>query len=214
MAKTILEHRTIRSTQLRAADSRAFALVGVAAGYNVPSSAIAYGPNGSFVETVAPGAFSRSLKAGVDVKALFNHDANHVLGRVKNRTLQLTDTAAGLAFRVELNPKSQAHNDLYAAVQSGLIDECSFAFTVPEGGDEWSRDYRKRTLRNVNLLDISVVTYASYPGATSVGARSANGTGAPKHGGIYTLDWKVAIAMRLAELDKQFDETLQKMEGK
>jgi HK97 family phage prohead protease len=202
------EFRTITGVQLRAEDDSAFALEGVAAAYDEPSGAIAGGPDGNYTEVVSRGAFARSLREGVDVKALFNHDASHILGRLKNKTLRLIDTAKGLAFRVQLNPKSEGHNDIYRAVRSGLIDECSFAFTVPTGGDTWSRDYKKRTLKDVNLLDISVVTSPAYTG-TSVQARSAQ-----LRGGVYRLDWRVETALRLAKLDAEYEKTLAKLEGK
>jgi HK97 family phage prohead protease len=206
MAKT--EFRTITGVNLRSADDNEFALQGVAAAYDVPSAVMRGGPTGTFVEKIARGAFGRSLRAKADTKALFNHDPNHVLGRVKNGTLRLTDTAAGLSFRVQLNPKSETHQNIYRMVQSGLIDECSFAFTLPDkGGDKWSGDGKTRTLLDVNLNDVSIVTTPAYPSGTSVSVRSA-----PKAGGTYRLDWQLTAAMRLAALDEQYEQTIRKLE--
>jgi hypothetical protein len=68
-----------------------------------------------------------------------------------------------------LDRKNQSHRDLYASVQRQDIKDCSFAFLVPKGGDEW--DGKERTLRNVELKDVSVVVHPAYPG-TSATARS------------------------------------------
>jgi uncharacterized protein len=134
---------------------------------------------GGFKERIAPGAFTRSLVEGTDVKCLVNHSPSELLGRTKNGTLNLEQDSRGLKFRCALNPDSQAHRDLHAAIKRGDMDECSFAFTVPEGGDVWDeakdengQRYQRRTLRDVDLLDVSAVTYPAYNN-TSVGARSA-----------------------------------------
>lgn len=151
------------------------ALAGYAALFNSESKDL-----GGFRETVAPGAFTRSLKEGADVKALVNHDPSQLLGRSKNGTLTLSQDDRGLKFRVVLNPKSQAHRDLHASVERGDMDECSFAFTVDKDGQTWTKKpdtngsedfYAARTLLDVDLMDVSVVTYPAYNN-TSVTARS------------------------------------------
>lgn len=151
------------------------AIAGYAALFNSESKDL-----GGFKERIAPGAFTRSLKEGGDVKALVNHDPSQLLGRTKNGTLTVSQDSRGLKFRCVLNPDSQTHRDLYAAIKRGDYDECSFAMTVPEGGDTWDeaqdddgRSYQRRTLRDVNLMDVSCVTYPAY-NSTSVGARAAD----------------------------------------
>jgi uncharacterized protein len=130
------------------------------------------------------------------VRALFNHNANFVLGRVKNGTLQLTNTDAGLAFRCQLNPAMQSHQDLYASVKRGDISECSFAFSVPKGGDKWSKDYSTRTLTDVDLFDVSVVTNPAYGNdATTVDARQLRSAQY-----VATQDWRSKHAAALAKL--------------
>jgi uncharacterized protein len=153
-------------SELRAAEGDEMALVGYAARFNSESKDL-----GGYKETIAPGAFSRALKEGGEVKCLFNHDSSQILGRTKNGTLTLSEDDKGLRFRCVLNKDDSAARDLHARVKSGLIDECSFAFTVPDGGDEWDATGTKRTLRDVNLLDVSAVTDPAYK-ETSVSARN------------------------------------------
>ena len=140
-----IEQRTTIGAELRAAGR--FQIQGYAARYGVDSHPI--GGKAGFVERIAPGAFARSLKGQADVKATFNHDANHILGRTKSGTLKLDDDSRGLRFNVQLDEVNSFHWDLYSAVQRGDIDECSFAFNCPDGGDTWAGN--QRTLRECGL---------------------------------------------------------------
>jgi HK97 family phage prohead protease len=191
-----IEQRIFSGVQVRAAAGAAFTLEGIAASYNMPSKPIPMQGGGTFIEYVKPGAFARSLRNKADVKALFNHSANLILGRVKNGTLTLTDTPAGLAFRVQLNQKMQSHQDLYASVKRGDVSECSFAFSVAPKGQQWNADYSKRTLTDVDLFDVSVVTNPAYGGgATSVDARQLRSAHY-----VATQDWRSKHAAALAKL--------------
>ena len=166
------------------------ALVGYAAMFGVESKDL-----GGFRETIMPGAFKRSIDAGDDVKALFNHNPNVVLGRTKNSTLTLKEDERGLMFRVQLDPNQQAHRDLHAAIARKDISECSFAFTVPDGGQEWTTKrgtddwMAARTLKDVNLMDVSAVTYPAYEG-TGVMARGEE---------VIPAEIRSAIAAKQAE---------------
>jgi HK97 family phage prohead protease len=194
-----IETRIFSGVQVRAAAGEAFVLEGIAASYNMPSKPLPGGPNGTFTEFVAPSAFKRALRNKADVKCLFNHDANVVLGRTKSGTLTLTDSPAGLAFRCQLDQRQSAHQSMYASVKRGDVDECSFAFAVPKGGDKWSADYSTRTLTDVDLFDVSVVTDPAYGGgATSVDARQLR---AAQY--VVTDAWRSKHMAALAKLERQ-----------
>ena len=177
------------------------ALVGYASLFNSESKDL-----GGFRETVAPGAFTRSLKDGADVHCLRNHDANCVLGRTKNKTLTLEQDERGLKFRCALDPNQQSHRDLHASVKRGDIDECSFAFTVGKDGQDWQEKktdggdwYAARTLKDVNLMDVSAVTYPAY-GNTSVMARCfPDGMGAEIRSAVDTLTSRLDAEKRAAD---------------
>jgi hypothetical protein len=175
MAKNQIERRTL-GTELRAEKSGEdlYQIRGYAATFNSPSKDL-----GGFREVVAKGAFKRALKEKQDVKALFNHSADRVLGRVGNGTLELAEDERGLSFRCQLNPAVTWHRDLWQSVQRGDISECSFAFKAPESGQKWGtmKDERgvtcaMRTLTDVDLFDVSAVTYPAY-NTTSLEAREA-----------------------------------------
>ena len=162
--------------ELRAAKEKDFVLTGYAASFNTLSRDL-----GGFKERLAPGCFKRSLAAGDDVKALFNHNPSMILGRRDNGTLSVEEDSRGLKWRCQLNPASQQHRDIYESVKRGDINECSFAFTVQDGAEDWEEatDERgarfiRRTIRECNLLDVSCVTNPAYGSGTTVQARSVS----------------------------------------
>jgi len=114
-----------------------------------------------FREKVAPGAFASSLERGDDVRALFNHDPNFVLGRTKSGTLRLSEDDIGLAIEIDA-PLTQTIRDLVLEpIRRGDVDQMSFGFIVIE--DAWNREDNIRTIMDVELFDVSPVTYPAYP---------------------------------------------------
>jgi HK97 family phage prohead protease len=128
---------------------------------------------GMFKERIRAGAFKKTIKEA-DVRALFNHDPNYVLGRKKAGNLDLAEDSQGLHFRVK-PPNGNWAKDLLESIQRGDIDQASFGFGVVR--DEWDRqkDPAERELLEVKLYDVSVVTFPAYP-QTSVAARAHLGS--------------------------------------
>lgn len=130
-----------------------------------------------FRERILPGAFTRAIDEKQDVVCLFNHNADHVLGRTTSGTLRLKQDARGLAYTCDL-PNTSMARDLHESIRRGDINGCSFAFNIPDGGQEWSEQkddegyYVQRDISDTNLLDVSPVTYPCYSG-TDVYARAA-----------------------------------------
>jgi hypothetical protein len=123
---------------------------------------------GGFRERVLPGAFADTLNE--DVRALFNHDPNYVLGRTKSGTLQIAEDSIGLMFRVRY-PDTQWARDLATTIKRGDIDQASFAFrTITDNWVPGEGDTLVRELVKVKLYDVSPVTFPAYP-QTNVTAR-------------------------------------------
>ena len=125
-----------------------------------------------FIERIAPGAFKNSLKTS-DVRALFNHDSNIILGRSTAGTLELKEDKKGLFMSVT-PPDTQLVRDMVLSpIERGDITQQSFGFTVQS--DDW--DYRDnepsiRTITEIKeLFDVSPVTFPAYPD-TAVALRS------------------------------------------
>lgn len=150
-------------------ERRAFAEIR-ASGRRLEGYAATFGSTaqiGSIEETIAPGAFLRSL--GGDVLALLDHDPTRVLGRTRSGTLRLAEDGRGLAFSLDL-PDTQAGRDVLELAQRNDLGGMSFGFVVPSGGDSWQGE--RRTLRSVDLREISVVSaHPAYPD-TSLALRS------------------------------------------
>lgn len=126
---------------------------------------------GGFREKIAPGAFKNAIQRD-DVRALYNHNSNYVLGRNTSGTLRLYEDELGLRFEVDA-PNASWARDLRESVKRGDVSQCSFSFETVS--DEWSRsngELDERTLKEVRLSDVSIVTYPAYE-ATSVSARCA-----------------------------------------
>lgn len=119
-----------------------------------------------FIERIAPGAFSRSLKKGRnDIKLLWNHETGEVLGSTRAGTLTLEEDGHGLKVRAQL-PDTTTGRDAAVLLKRGDIDSMSFGFSVPDGGDEWSSDGRTRTLKSVRLHEVSIVAFPAYSATT------------------------------------------------
>jgi HK97 family phage prohead protease len=160
----------LRHADLRARRGKKPGLEGYAAVFNQPSEDL-----GGFHEVIKPGAFTDCLASKPDVRALLNHNADHVLGRTAAGTLRVTEDDKGLAYSVDL-PDTQIGRDLLKSVERGDINQSSFGFVVrkqsytedTEAEDEgrWVRE-----LLAVDVFDVSPVTFPAYP-QTSVDARA------------------------------------------
>lgn len=126
-------------------------------------------PMWGFREIIRPGAFDEVL--GDDVRGLFNHDANFVLGRTVAATMTLTVDDRGLHYDI-IAPETPTIRDLVIApMQRGDITQSSFAFRVAPGGDNWYEDDDGVIIREITkvgrLYDVSPVTYPAYQAADS-----------------------------------------------
>lgn len=123
-------------------------------------------------ESVAPGAFSRSLEGG-DIRALTNHDSTLVLGRTKAHTLELREDERGLWGKVTINPNDRDAMNLYERVKRGDVDQCSFGFEIVNEETDFREDGSVHwTIRDVNLFEVSACTFPAYE-ETNIAARAA-----------------------------------------
>ena len=116
-----------------------------------------------FVETIAPGAFTAAIERS-DVRALFNHDPDNLLGRTANGTLRIWESDRGLEYEVE-PPDTTLARDLEKLIERRDITGNSFAFTVADGGDTYQSEGNRmhRTITEVEeLFDVGPVVYPAY----------------------------------------------------
>lgn len=149
-----------RTVELRATGDGSNVATGYAAVFNRSSEDL-----GGFTESVAPGAFDKTLREA-DVVALWNHDEQDLLGRTSARTLRLATDDVGLRYEIDL-PDTTAGRDLGVLLERGDVRGSSFAFRTI--ADVWEEDEESihRTLKEVQLYDVSPVTRPAYPDTTS-----------------------------------------------
>lgn len=119
-------------------------------------------------ESIDSGAFDDALSD--DIRCLINHDTTLVLGRTKNKTLQLSVDSRGLWGEVKINPKDTDALNLYERVKRGDVDQCSFGFDILEEKFEDRGRSVHWTIKKVKLYEVSIVTFPAYED-TSVSAR-------------------------------------------
>lgn len=144
---------------------------------------------GGFREQIAPGAFVEAIETD-DVRALFNHNSDHILGRNRAKTLTLQEDARGLAIEI-IPPDTQIARDLMVSMERGDITQMSFGFSLRPNGDNWAMDDDGRvirTLTKVRLYDVSPVVFPAYP-QTDVAMRSLEAF-------QRTDNWRVKLARR------------------
>jgi HK97 family phage prohead protease len=160
--KVELERRSITFKELRVVDMEDGLEEPVIEGYAsvFDSWSEQLGGLEPFKEKVCKGAFQQTIQED-DIRALFNHDPNYVLGRRKSGTLELQEDDKGLFVRIK-PPQTQWAKDLLVSIARGDITQMSFGFEVLL--DDWTFEngIDVRELLKVKLYDVSPVTFPAY----------------------------------------------------
>jgi HK97 family phage prohead protease len=161
-AMSELEFRTFDAsvTEIRAMDGGdGMTFGGYAWKYDSPSLPL------PFTERIAPGAFTRSLKSRVDIRAYVNHNDELLLGSTRAKTLRIDDRAEGGWVEIDL-PDTTWGRDIRTLTERGDITGMSFGFATVK--DKWSDNGAERTLVEAKLYEVSVVTgIPAYPATTA-----------------------------------------------
>lgn len=163
----------IRSADFVATDlGDGLTLEGYAAVFNSPTRISDW--EGEFDETIAPGAFARSLAQRSPV-LMFQHGKHPLIGDMPlGRITDAREDDHGLFISARLSD-NWLIQPVRDAIRDGAVEGMSFRFAVPQGGDEWEKrdgDVPLRTLRSVNVSELGPVVFPAYE-PTSVAVRSA-----------------------------------------
>jgi HK97 family phage prohead protease len=168
----MIEKRTITGTiEYRAeGDAMPKELGGIAAVVNSVTDL------GYFEEVIAPGAFDYALQKDYDIRCLFNHESELILGRTKANTCKVFVNAQGnLEYTWVPDYENPTHVSVVRSIMRGDITQSSFAFTIREQVWTESEKYGSMGKRIVNVIedlyDVSPVTYPAYED-TEADARS------------------------------------------
>jgi Escherichia/Staphylococcus phage prohead protease len=126
---------------------------------------------GTFTETIAPGALTKTLKErGDQVQVLFNHGLDPQLGDKPLGVPKVQrENTTGLYVEVELDHANTVQQEIVPRLRSGSLAGMSFRFQVVD--EDWSDDGSERTIRELKLYEYGPVTFPAYQ-ATTVGIRS------------------------------------------
>lgn len=114
-------------------------------------------------ERIMPGAFDAALKRPDDVRCLFNHDQNQVLGRTVPGTLKLSVDEIGLRFTCQL-PDDEQGRSIGLKISRGDITGCSFSFLAESVTWRDEADLTFREIHSLQLFDVGPVTFPAYAG--------------------------------------------------
>ena len=154
IAKPIDEKRTIAYSNLEMrAEGDGNTLIGYASVFDSPSEPM------PFIEYVKRGAFAKTLNDGADVRLLIDHEGVP-LARTKSGTLVLEEDERGLRVEADLDPSNPDAARIISAMKRGDLSQMSFAFRTIK--DSYNADRSVRELKEVQLFDVSVVTFPAY----------------------------------------------------
>jgi len=168
----MIQRRSIHATEFRFEQNAAgeHEIIGHAAVYGVLSNVLwrDWETGKPVRERILPGAFDSADLA--DVTLNVNHDDRDLLARTLSGTLVVTPDSTGLHYRGSI-PDTQLGRDIGIQMKRRDLRENSFAFTVSkedieteEAGDGLIENIK----RIQKVFDVSVVTRAAYPQASSV----------------------------------------------
>ena len=139
---------------------------------------------GGFVEQIKSGAFTKTLQergtqtSRDDIKALFNHSTDLVLGSKRAGTLRLAEDEKGLHYEVDLDLDITHHRSAYKMIERGDVANSSFGFDVIE--ERWSVGEAEdqpvlREVLETRLYEISPTPFPAYQDSSVQAERSFKG---------------------------------------
>lgn len=129
-----------------------------------------------YVERILPGAFDDAIRDD-DVVGLYNHNADHILGRTSSGTMGLSTDSKGLRYEIDVNPDTAIGHEVAGHIRRGDLSGSSFAFRVLDENFRTEGGIDIREIVRVQLFDVGPVTFPAYEGTTT-GTRGGYAPGA------------------------------------
>jgi HK97 family phage prohead protease len=165
-----IRHYDLTDFEFREGGDNGYTFEGVASVVDAPYTV--HDMFGTFTETIAAGAFTKTLRdSKADVALFINHDHKGIpLATRSAGTLRLV-ADPDLRVSAELDPARSDVQNLRSAVTRGEMRQMSIGFTVPKARDKWNDDMTEREIKEVQLIETSIVWRGANP-LTSGGMRS------------------------------------------
>lgn len=157
LAATRLERRTYTAPiEFRSSGEGRITAAGYAAVFNKLSQNL-----GGYVEQMAPGAFTQTITQQ-DVRALYNHDPNLLLGRMSSGTLRLAEDGTGLSYEIDL-PDTTVGRDVATMLERRDLTGSSIGFRIVDAEPgETDQGFPLVTIKAASLRDVGPVTFPAY----------------------------------------------------
>lgn len=133
-----------------------------------------------FDEQIAPTAFDKTLRENPDIRGMFNHNPDLLLGRTKSGSMRVWVDERGLRYSIEGNAERQVVRDVALLIEGGDVDGSSIQFYVPRNKDSWDWEAQprpKRTISEVVLVETGPVVMPASRMTTAKVERSLNDAG-------------------------------------
>lgn len=115
-------------------------------------------------DLIAPGAFSRTLATRTKPPLLWQHDMTNPIGTID----QISEDNRGLFVSGRFSLGSQRGHDANSLVRDGALNGLSIGYRVTQSKRDTKRNLR--ILTEIDLVEISVVTFPMQPLARLVAA--------------------------------------------
>ena len=125
-------------------------------------------------DIVEVGAFSKSIarKGAKGIKMLYQHKADEPIGVFD----EIIEDTRGLRVKGRLALGTQRGKEVYELMKMGAIDGLSIGYRVDAKGYDYDDKGKKRKLKEVDLMEISAVTFPMNPNARVAQVKGADKT--------------------------------------
>jgi len=131
-----------------------------------------------FSEEIEPGAFTGTLAGSPDIRGMFNHSPDFLLGRTKSGTMDVEEDKRGLRYEIRADALDPQAQSVARKIARGDVDGSSMAFFVHR--EEWTEKDGKpqvRTIKEIELIETGPVTMPASPATSSKIQRALEETG-------------------------------------
>lgn len=117
--------------------------------------------NGGWSETIARGAFKRSIGMSANKALLYAHDSSKVVATTRTGDLSFVEDSVGLLTEARIDTRVSWLADLSQQIHNGTVDEMSIGFYARD--QKWDRSYTQRTITEIELVEATIVWAGANP---------------------------------------------------
>lgn len=124
-----------------------------------------------FDEQITPTAFDKTLRENPDIRGMFNHDPNYLLGRTKSKTMRVWVDDRGMRYSIQADARQTQAQDVAFKIERGDVDGSSMQFVVPRNKDIWDFEAKPRPTRTITELQLVETGPVSMPASRTTTAK-------------------------------------------